>query len=222
MPLHIRLTVVGAASVAMVNLFAVALSPPPEGMAVGFLSSALRSTSVWPITGKFVTVIVACLLAIFLLRTTVMYHNLSLARDLNKSDPNAAEIELRPSNFVTAVTLVLSTPQPDVRILDLKPGSCGEDPIAPLPNMEDPNDFSVTFHLFRFKPLQRLCVDYRLSDVAERLSISATTDLPYVDVLRDDRVSMIYAKIWCFGGILCLLALLLLSYRCSWFRVARN
>lgn len=218
MPLNIRLAMVGCTGIVMVALLVVALSPPPERRRAGYIWTSSGRPSVPGIILKVVLILAACSLAIFLVRETVTYHNLVLSQHFNADDPQSGEVQLQPSHFVTAVTLTFDTHQPDVRILGVEPRDCGEERLAQRPDMKDLSDFSVTFYLTKFRAAQKFCIPYRLSQKADQLHLVATPDLPDVEALSDERVAAHYKLIWYFGGILCLLALLFFSYRCSWFR----
>src|SRR5258708_10131542 len=136
---------------------------------------------------------------------------MSLSQITDGGDDRVGRIELKPSHFATGVTLVLSTHQPDVRILDLRPQGCGADPIN-TPNIQDPTDFSATIRLYGFRTSQKFCIPYRLSDRAELLNVAVTPMNSNIEVLRDQRVHE-YQEIVCFsGGGLCLLSLVFFSY----------
>ena len=130
-------------------------------------------------------------------------------------------IELQPSHFPTDLTLILSTPQPDVRILDLRPQGCGDDPIN-TPNMQDLTDFSAIIYLGRFEPSQRFCISYRLSSRAELLNIAVRTTVSYMEVLSYKRLHDYQKKVYYFGGVLLLFALLFFYCRYFWFRKQRK
>lgn|ERR1700682_2800995 len=221
MPLDARLIFIGVFGVIMVAFVVVAVTrAPARGM--GFASQPIKARpSRLAIAGKIVLILLICAVAVFLLQLTVTYHNICFSQTTDSRDVTVGTIEVQPSHFPADLTLILSTPQPDVRILDLHPQGCGDDPIN-TPNMQDPNDFSAIIHLYRFKTSQKFCLSYHLSDRADRLNIAVTTTVSNIEVLRDDRVRLYRKRVCSFGGALCLIALVFFSYRCYWFRKQRN
>ncbi len=223
MPLDFRLILIGVFGSVMVALLVVTLTRPPARSGAGFTSKEAANPAGPRVVkaAKIVLILLAGALAVFLLRLTVTYHVIHLNQRAD-TDPAVGGIELQPSHFPTDVTINLSTPQPDVRILDWSFKNCraSDDPVDP-PNIQNETEFGITIHLYKFKTSQRFCIFYRLSDRAERLTVNAAT--PSIEVLRDNRVSAYQKSILLyFGGGLCLFAVVFFSYRCSWFRTPRN
>ncbi|MFZ0581249.1 MAG: hypothetical protein WA690_02370 [Candidatus Acidiferrales bacterium] len=214
-PLDLRLILIGMFDLATAACVVLALTPTLVRNIKGFNRQPAKPRFFRPaVVGKILLILVTCVAAVVLLRITLTYHNILLSQTTNAEDARVGTIELVPSHFSTNVTIILSTPQPNVRILDLKLQGCGTDPIN-TPNIQDPTDFSATIHLYGFKTPQKFCAPYRLSDAADRLTAAVTTTVSNIEVLRDDRMRMYQKHEWFFGGVLCVLALVYFSYRYS-------
>jgi len=223
MPLLMRLLIICASAFIVVTFVVIALTSIPARGIGGFGSEPAKRHKFGLASACEVVLILAiCAGAVYLLTYTVTYHNITLNQTTVRREPTAGMIELRPSYVPADVTLILSTPQPDVRILDVRPQGCGDDPINAV-NIQDLNDFSATIRVDEFKQSQKLCVPYRLSGRADHLSIRAKatmkeTKVSYMEILNNDRIGMYNQRVYVFGGVLCLFALGLFFLRFYWPR----
>jgi hypothetical protein len=188
--------------------------------AIGFETGTKEEEiSVGWISVRGLAILVVCAFSVYLFAQTATFHNLRVLQRTDTTNHSVGTIEIRPPHSPANVTLVVWTPQPDVKILQEAPASWNEDDAVDW-RMQNETPFGVTLILEDFKSPQVFGIWYRLSGRAEELRVEISVKPAEVRVLRAGELRSYRRLTWIFGGCLCAFGLLYWSHRSSWFQGA--